>query len=405
MLDQPPSPGKSVTARSLVALGLTLYLGLFLVDGLSSLADESLRWWAESAAWGGPRLVLSGMTALAGLGVYALMAVTPWIPKRRFVPLALFHPLTMLLLLPLAIVWLDRLQQVTWWLALGQLACGLVVARLCLGGWRFRWPMVAAAEVAGRFFTWRNTLGFLAVNVFLVVPLAAAGFVASLALAVRVGSDGFLQLTPRGLNVRACTYTREDGKHVQLIPMIHVGDASFYRELSESFPEEALILMEGVQDSRNLLTNRISYARMAHAAGLAEQAEFFRPSGPQAVSADVDVEVFSAETLGVLNLVMLLHANGFNARTLEHLSQFVAPPGFERRVMDDLLTLRNRHLLGEIEGRLVEAQHLVVPWGAAHIPEIARELERLGFVPGPSEEFTAIQFGGKRSPRPPAPAN
>ena len=39
--------------------------------------------------------------------------------------------------------------------------------------------------------------------------------------------------------------------------------------------------------------------------------------------------------------------------------------------VDDLLRKRNRRRLGEIHARLSQWENIIVPWGAAHMPEIA----------------------------------
>jgi hypothetical protein len=387
-----PTPALPGPARRIFALLLSLYLALFLAEAGFALADDSLLLFAGSGLLSAPRLLLSLGAVLAGLGVYVLMGLTPWIPKRLFIPLALFHPLTGLASLPLLIWLLGNIQPVTWVLSLVQMVCGLVVWRACLGGFRPRWPLVPVEWLRGRGFTWRNTLGFVAVNVFVLAPLLALGMAWGVSVSVRHASDGFVQLRPEGITVRASTYVRPDGKTIQLIPMIHVGDAGFYRQLASSFPAGATVLMEGVTDNGNRLTNRISYQRMARTLGLSEQAQAFKPVGPEGVSADVDVSSFSEETLGMLNLIMLVQAKGLNPQTLEQLLRFTPEPGFEQRLFADILTKRNQHLLGEIQSRLATASHLVVPWGAAHMPEIGRELQQLGFRLADTTEHTAIGF-------------
>ena len=61
--------------------------------------------------------------------------------------------------------------------------------------------------------------------------------------------------------------------------------------------------------------------------------------------------------------------------------------------MDDILTKRNRHLLGVLEERLPTSEIIVVPWGAAHMPEIHREIQKLGFRVTETKDYVAIRFG------------
>jgi hypothetical protein len=187
--------------------------------------------------------------------------------------------------------------------------------------------------------------------------------------------------------------------------MVHVGEADFYQKLSRSFPTNAIILMEGVTDNRNLITNKITYKRMAATIGVSEQHEEFQPRG-ELVHADVDVEDFTPNTIAGLNLVMLVHSRGLNAETALKLMQF-SPPHFEEQLFDDLLHKRNRHLLEEIQARLLQSENLIVPWGAAHMPELAREIQKAGFRVDETQEYMAIRFGaaGNKSKRTGAPGN
>jgi hypothetical protein len=157
--------------------------------------------------------------------------------------------------------------------------------------------------------------------------------------------------------------------------------------------------MEGVSDNRNLLTNKVSYKRAATSLGLAEQVREFNPSRGEPVRADVDVEQFAKNTIDLLNLVTLVHAKGLNAATVPQLMQYSPPPHSEEQLFDDLLKKRNRHLLGEIQARLAQSENLIVPWGAAHMPGIAKEIQKAGFRLVDTRDYVVIRFGsvGKRS--------
>src|SRR6202012_5066071 len=97
------------------------------------------------------------------------------------------------------------------------------------------------------------------------------------ALAVSHFTAGFLTVRAGGLMSHVRQYARSDGKEIELVPMAHMADADFYKKLAESFPTNSIVLMEGVTDEKNLLTNGISYKRMARTLGLSEQVEEFKP--------------------------------------------------------------------------------------------------------------------------------
>ena len=236
-------------------------------------------------------------------------------------------------------------------------------------------------------------------SLFVALPAAVIYLAVCASLAVDHFSEGFLALHPGGIAVRMREFVRHDGKKVRLIPMMHVGEADFYQKISQSFPTNSIILMEGVTDDRNLLTNKLSYKRMAGSLGLTEQQEEFAPIRGEIVHADVDIAQFSTNTIAFLNLIMLLHSKGVNAETVLKLLEYSPPPHFEEQLIEDLLRKRNRHLVEEIQTRLAESANLMVPWGAAHMPGIAEGILAAGFHLSASREYTVIRFCARNPER------
>ncbi len=387
----PLTPSRnSSPARDPLALLLSLGLGLFLADAMVSLVDDTLILLFDVHILTVLRGTLSLCAVLLVLVIYCLMGLTPRIPKRLFLPLTLFSPAALLVAVPCVIYFYSRIHQLAWGLSVCQVIVGLSILYLVQGGFKFRWPLMPESQLAGRGFSGRNLAVFLLVNVVVLLPAVMIYLGICAVMAVDHFSEGFLALRPVGLTVQVRKYVRNDGKTIQLVPMSHVGEPDFYQTLAQSFPTNAIILMEGVSDNRNLITNKINYQRMATALGVAEQHEEFRPRG-ELVRADVDVEAFTPNTIAGLNLAMLIHSEGLNAGTALQLMQF-SPPHFEEQLFDDLLRKRNRHLLEEIQARLAASDHLIVPWGAAHMPEIAREIQKAGFRLDETQEYVAIRF-------------
>ena len=397
----PPLPPKTGLARKLVAGLLSLGLGLFLADGIVSLVDDSLVLFCGIHVLGVIRGLLFFFALVAGVFIYVLMGLTPMIPKRWFLPVTLFSPAAALALIPFLIYFYGRSQQAGWVISLCQVILGLIILRVIRSGFKVRWPLVRAEQLEGRGFSWLNLVGFLMVNVLVLVPAVMIYLFLCAGLAADHFSEGFLALRPRGLTVEVRKYTRSDGKTIQLFPMSHIADRDFYRKVAGSFPTNSIILMEGVSDSGNLLTNKISYKRMAASIGVAEQQKEFRPSQGEMVRADVDVEQFAKNTIDFLNVVMLIHSKGLNAMTLLEMMQYTPPPHFEEQLFDDLLKKRNRRLLDEIQTRLSESENIIVPWGVAHMPEIAKEIQKAGFRLEETREYVVIRFGpgGKKGRR------
>src|SRR6267142_2629104 len=118
------SDRKSWSLRQLFALLLSLCLGLFLADAVVSLVDDSLLLFnIRVLAWMRGMLFLFGL--LMALVIYGLMGLTPMIPKRLFLPVTLFHPLAALVVIPFAIYFYGRIQQIAWAISLSQVILGL----------------------------------------------------------------------------------------------------------------------------------------------------------------------------------------------------------------------------------------------------------------------------------------
>jgi hypothetical protein len=391
-MEQPPVIPLVVSSwRRPIAILLSLGFGLFLLEAVVSLVDDSFIVFFHVHLLSGLRGLLFVFTILSAIVIYGLIGIIPAIPKRYFLPVALFGPVAMFAGIPFLIYHFDRMMELQWATSLCQVIVGLGICYRLQGGFKFRWPLVTDSQLAGRGFGWLNLLGFVLVNAFVLLPATLAYLFFCSSLAVGHFSDGFVALRPAGLTVQVRKYVRDDGKTVLLIPMTHVGEAAFYRNLSKSFPTNSTVLMEGVSDKQNMLTNRISYKRMAATLGVAEQHNEFRPQG-EMVIADVDIGEFAPSTIGLLNQVMLIHSKGLNAQTISTLMQAAPSPEVQAQLWEDLLHKRNRHLIKEIEARLPKSDYLIVPWGAAHIPEIAREIQKSGFRVTETQDLFAIRF-------------
>jgi hypothetical protein len=369
-----------------------------LADAVVSLLDDSLILLFNVHVLTGARAGVCLLAALMALVIYGLMALTPMIPKRLFLPLTLFNPVVMLGIIPLFIYFHNRSQQLAWVISLAQFFFGLAILCLVQSGFRLHWPLVPEKVLNPRRFSWLNLSAFVLVNLLMLFPAVSLYLFLCASLAVNHFSDGFLSLRPGGFTVQVRKYIRADGKTIQLYPMSHIGESDFYFKLAQSFPADSIILMEGVTDHRNLLTNKITYKRMANSLGLAEQHDAFKPTGGRIVRADVDVDQFSENTIGLLNLAMLLHSQGLTPQTLLQLLRFSAPPHYEKQLIEDLLHKRNQHLLRELRIWLPETDQIIIPWGAAHMPELAAEIQKAGFRFDGAREYTVVRFGPASPP-------
>jgi hypothetical protein len=394
----PPPPAKEAGhgVRQLLCIVANICFWFFLADAAVSLIDDTLALVANVHVILGIRSIVNTFAVLIGLVVYLLLGVTPALPKRFLLPITLFNPAMVLISLLAWIYFPDRIQLFSWGVSFLQVNVGVLLIVLIHGGFRLGCQVIPGRLIGGKLFRWQNLAAFCAVNIFLVLP-GATGYVAFCGTrAVDHFTDGFVTLRPSGFTVQVRKYVRNDGKSILLVPMSHIGEPDFYHSLSESFPTNSTILMEGVKDDKNLLTNRITYKRMATSLGLSQQQKEFKPSPVQMVPADIDVDQFAPSTIDFLNLVMLIHSRGLNAQNLLLLMQSSGSIEFEKQVFDDILRKRNHHLLQEIRDQLSSSDQLVVPWGAAHMPEIAREIQKAGFRLDSSREYVAIRFRRRR---------
>ncbi|HXE42344.1 MAG TPA: hypothetical protein VN516_04900, partial [Candidatus Baltobacteraceae bacterium] len=353
----PPAPEKKSGRRFLAKL-LSFCLALFLLDGVVSFADDALILLFGVHGLSLIRGLISFSTLVMALGLYLLIGLTPAVPKRIFLPIPLFFLASMLAMFTLAIFWYHHLEEIAFAVSACELMLGVLLVSLSRKEGKTFKPLVKQEQLGARGFSWANLLGFVLLNVFVLLPAIAVYLFSCGAHAVNHFSEGFMSLHPRGFTVQVRKYVRDDGKAIQLFPMAHVAAPSFYQQVSKSFPTNAVILMEGVSDEGNLLTNKISYKRMAKTLGLAEQHETFAPNPQEVVRADVDVGIFSRETIDFLNLIMLFHSRGMTPENLSKFLQFNPPPGFEKRLFDDLLVKRNEHLLGEIRAHLETSDNI-----------------------------------------------
>ena len=127
----PPEPArKSGPRRRWLAILLSLCLGLFLADGIVSLVDDSLILLFDIHLLTMVRGIVFLFAVLIAVAVFGLMALTPMIPKRLFLPVILFNAAASLAIIPFAIYCYSLLQQVSWVVSFCQVIFGLTI--LCM---------------------------------------------------------------------------------------------------------------------------------------------------------------------------------------------------------------------------------------------------------------------------------
>lgn len=396
ILNSPPLLGcKPSPLRQLVAILLSLCLGLFLAGGVVSLLDDSLVLLLGLHLLTAISGILTVFSFLLVVLVYGLTGLTSLIPKWVVLPVAIYNALALLAVFPILIYHHHWMIQMDWILSLGQVLLGTGMILWLKRGFRRRWAIVEIRHLGRRAFSWVNLLVFLLLNILAVLPAIAVYLAVCVGSATSHFTDGFLTLRPHGLILQARKYVREDGKTILLFPLSHIAESDFYQAVSQSAASNSVVLLEGVTDSKNLLTNGLSYKRAAKSMGLAEQHDDLDIRQGELVLADVDVQDFSPSTIGILNLVGLVHSQGLNPNTLILLAQFSPPPDLEQQLFADVLVKRNEHVLKELRERLPDSDNFVIPWGAIHMPGIAKEIQKSGFRLVETHDYVSIRFGSK----------
>lgn len=379
--------------RKFLSIALSLYLAGFVIDGLLSLADDTLQWTVHLPLLALPRMLVSAVVSPLWIFVYGFIACVPAVPKRVFAPLALFFPVQVLLGIWLMIYRPDQMLPFQFVFSLCQCLLAVVVVLLVCRGRVWKWPLISIDQLAGRLFSWLNLLGFVAVNVFVLLPATLIYLACCASMAVDHYTDHFMALRVNGISVRSEQLHRSDGKTVFLMPTVHVGRSDFYSQLSDAIPTNSIVLMEGVTDRKHHLHHRLDYKKLASALGLKQQVTEFDASQGEERRADVDIDDFSPTTIEFLELVSKLHTEGPTLENLLPLLRKSQDKTMAKTVLSDILDKRNTNLLSEIHNALTEGDNIVVPWGVAHMPAIKKALSNDGFEVKRSTEYTVISFG------------
>ncbi len=154
------------------------------------------------------------------------------------------------------------------------------ILQLCLGivmllilryrGQHKQW-LYTASVVEKLSFRWKRLVGFMAINVILIVPLIGLYLGISLSLGVSHFSRGFMRLGATGVTLEARTYLYED-KYIHLLPTAHIARPAFYKELVDPLPNEhTVIIPEGITDEEQILKGGIKLTKIADKLGLESQ--------------------------------------------------------------------------------------------------------------------------------------
>jgi hypothetical protein len=378
--------------RAFIALLISIFVLMFAADAGLSLVDELLHLALDRWVLGGFRLMISGATMFVGGLAWLALCLSPLVPRRFVVPPLVFLAWAAVGAMPMP-VWLGFSGA---GLGTSLVQAAIAVPLVVMLGREGGYLLPPSALRDGPAISARHVALLAALHLFLALPAFLLWTVASTGWAISTLTGGYAYFDTQGIVLHERVFVRGDDE-VRLVGMVHLGESDRYNALFASFPKDSVLLAEGVSDSQGKFgPRRLSYSQRARKMGLVSQSDVpFHADKYEVRPADIDVSQFSEQTQALLNSAAALWA----AETNEELMKAwlgamdeTNDPQIVEIAMDDVLHLRNRHLLGEIDKSLPEQRVLVVPWGALHLPEIEDGLRSRGFTLSTERDWRLLDY-------------
>ena len=357
---------------------VNLYLVLFLLDSVVSLMDDV----ALQAFDIGTLHTLRGIFAFPpfalSLPLFLLAGSIRGFPKQTILPMTVFQIWCgVFLALPLPIYL--GMENTNLLLSSTQLFMSITAFFYLHQTTDKKTWLYTESDFSRLVFGWKRMIGFVGANIVVVVPLLIIYLAVCLSLAAFHLSRGFILLNTKGIFVEARTYTYQD-INLYLLPTVHVAESAFYSALIESLPESnTAVLLEGVTDNHDLIQTEFNYRELAKRFRLEAQDNRTFSVRHVAKRCDVDMSHFSPETRLFLNAVGRSMQRWLSGNPLMALTQGMSSPRPDPELLwQDLVEMRNRRLLMCIRRFMQEYDNLLIPWGAAHMPGLEKEILKWG---------------------------
>ncbi len=251
-------------------------------------------------------------------------------------------------------------------------------------------------------FPWPRLLIFLPLSLGLLSVWFACAMAVALVQSFNRESAGHVRVGWDGVYMQQSIYAK-DAQRVYLFAMIHIGDESFYQKVLEQIPaQNSLVLEEGVTDKKGLIKNGLDYSIVADKLKLEPQTRTFSRQLMQqrkTVHADVDVSQFHPQTIELLNSFGLI----FSGELPQDQWEKVFGKTSMELLKNDLIGMRNDHLMDVFQVQKDHYSSLIIPWGGLHLKDVAERLMKLGYSREAAVEIKAIDFArwlpGAAAPR------
>lgn len=210
-------------------------------------------------------------------------------------------------------------------------------------------------------------------------------------------TGGFVTRTPEGICAVEKRFEMAE-KELRLQGMAHIAGQDFYKKIKESLEnKQAIMLMEGVTDEKDLLETPPDYEGIADNLGLASQRDHFSPAempeNVEVIRADLDTSDFKPQTIEILNFLGKVYAkDGINFSNLLMMYLKMSDIETARAFLGDLISRRNLCLIEHIRDSLGKTRLIVVPWGAMHLPQIEKWALKEGFALKTVKKHLVVRF-------------
>jgi hypothetical protein len=266
---------------------------------------------------------------------------------------------------------------------------------LCLIALRLRTPLLntppsfllTTADFARFRFSLPKTLLATVAHLTLLPAAYLAALTYGSVWMVNKASAGFIHINRTGVHFQARSY-RLNQQTIHLLPTVHIANPAFYKRISAPLqhlnPETTLVLPEGVTDHSNLLKNPLDYSSLASATGLTAQPHSLpQKLSPRSLHVDADINDFAPEVKDALNRFTRGMALALQQKLAEAIQDLSAmDSNVQELFWKDILENRNQRVLKGIDLAISSppppsespVEHIIIPWGAAHMPGIERGL-------------------------------
>ncbi|MFC1461683.1 hypothetical protein ACFLQR_04115 [Verrucomicrobiota bacterium] len=318
------------------------------------------------------------MVLVMSFPLYFLIGCMRGFPKRVVLPMILFTSwVGLFFALPLPIFL--GIRNTVLLLSIVQPCLGIVTLVILRYSAENRQWLHSRSDFEQLAFRWKRLFGFVAANVILVIPLLGVCLAVSLSLAISHLSRGFVHLGFRGISVEARTYLYE-GKNIFLLPTAHVAQPTFYKRLVEPLSvENTVVIPEGVTDKNKLLKESLDYSKLARRMGAEAQDNRTIVADRSMELCDVDISEFSPITIDYLRTCISISGDWLSGDRAMALQKCISAPDPDLDLLwKDLVEFRNRRIIECITDHMQTYEHIVIPWGAAHMPGIERAILNWG---------------------------